>query len=152
MQNLLSTVSDVCNLKGGHSATHTVSPQTPVFDAVNLMNQNNIGSLVVEQYGRVAGIFTERDVLVRVVAADRDPHNTPVEDVMTRDPMCVDQTMSARELMVVATEKRCRHFPIVEDDKLIGLVSTGDLVRWETRDQESRIDAGLRAIKLATGR
>ena len=152
MQNLLSTVSDVCSLKRGHSATHTVSPQTPVFEAVNLMNEHNIGSLVVEKDDRVAGIFTERDVLVRVVAADRDPHSTPVEDVMTRDPMCVQQSMPTRELMVVATDKRCRHFPIVEDGKLIGLVSTGDLVRWEIRDQESRIDAGLRAIRLATGR
>lgn len=152
MQNPISKISEVLELKGKNSATYTVSPDTLVFDAVGLMNKHKIGSLVVQEDDRVVGIFTERDVLVRLVGADQDPHTTPVADVMTRDPLCIKQSMLASDVMALATDKRCRHFPIVEDDQLIGMLSIGDLVRWETRDQESRIDAGIRAIKAVTGR
>ncbi len=152
MQNPLSSISDVLDVKGKNSATHKVPPDTTVFDAVGMMNQHKIGSLVVERDGRVVGIFTERDVLVRLVGADLDPHTTPVAEVMTRDPLCISKSMLATDVMAVATNKRCRHFPVVEDDQLIGLVSIGDLVHLETRDQQSRIDAGIRAIKAVAGR
>lgn len=152
MDNPMSRIKDVCELKGKNSATHTTSPDTLVFDAVGLMNQHGIGSLVVEEDGHVVGIFTERDVLVRVVGTDKDPHTTPVRDVMTPDPLCIKQSMSTKDVLAIATEKRCRHFPVVENDRLIGLISIGDLVHWEIQDQESRIDAGLRAMKVLTGR
>jgi len=89
---------------------------------------------------------------MRVVGAGQEPHTTSVAEVMTRDPLCFEPSKSVRELLEVATDKRCRHFPIVENDRLIGLVSIGDLVRWEIKDQESRIDAGIRAVKAVTGR
>ena len=150
MQNPLSKISDV--LKDKNSPTHTVSPDTSVFDAVGLMNEHKIGSLVAEEDGRVVGIFTERDVLVRVVGVDKNPHTTRVAEVMTRDPLCIKQSMSTKDVMAVATNKRCRHFPVVENDRLVGLISIGDLVHWEIRDQESRIDAGIRAIRAITAR
>jgi CBS domain-containing protein len=119
---------------------HTIVPDTAVVDAVREMNHANIGALVVLEADRVVGIFTERDVLVRVVAADRDPLTTVVRDVMTRDPICVTPTMSVREAMVLVTEKRFRHLPVVENGRLCGIISSGDLTRWAVRDQKHQID------------
>jgi CBS domain-containing protein len=85
-------------------------------------------------------MFTERDVLVRVVAADRDPLSTTVSDVMTRKPVCVTPAMSVREAMLLITEKRFRHLPVTEDGRLCGVVSSGDLTRWSVRDQKHQID------------
>jgi CBS domain-containing protein len=119
---------------------HTVGPDSSVVDAVLTMNHANIGALVVLEGDRVVGMFTERDVLVRVVAADRDPLTTLVQDVMTRDPVCVTPDMSAQEAMVLFTEKRFRHLPIVQNGRLCGMISSGDLMRWAVRDQKHQID------------
>jgi CBS domain-containing protein len=120
--------------------THTIDPYSRVVDAVRYMNTANIGALVVLEGGRVVGIFTERDVMMRVVAAQRDPLSTTVNDVMTRDPVCVTPSMSVREAMVLITNKRFRHLPVIEDGQLCGLVSSGDLTRWSVRDQKLQID------------
>lgn len=119
---------------------HTVTPDSSVADAVRDMNHAEIGALVVLEGDRVVGIFTERDVLVRVVAADRDPVTTVVRDVMTRDPVSVTPEMPVRDAMVLVTEKRFRHLPVVRDGRLCGLVSSGDLTRWVVRDQRDEIE------------
>jgi len=152
MQNPLNNVSNVLELKASKSVIHTVAPDVLVFDTVCMMNQHKIGAVVVVENGRVVGIFTERDVMVRIVAADLDPHVTHVAQVMTKDPICVTQSMLAKDVMANAMEKRCRHFPVVEDDRLIGLISIGDLMLLASRDQASRIDAGILAMKAIAGR
>jgi len=119
---------------------HTVTPDSSVVDAVRDMNHARIGALIVLERDRVVGIFTERDVLVRVVAADRDPVTTVVRDVMTRDPVSVTPEMPVRDAMVLVTEKRFRHLPVVRDGRLCGIVSSGDLTRWMVRDQRDEID------------
>jgi CBS domain-containing protein len=78
MQNPLNKVGDVLELKKNNSVIRTVAPETLVFDAVRMMNQHKVGSVVVAENEHVLGIFTERDVLVRIVAADLDPHTTVV--------------------------------------------------------------------------
>ncbi|MGW8310333.1 MAG: CBS domain-containing protein [Thiogranum sp.] len=120
--------------------THTIDPYSRVMDAVRYMNNANVGALVVLENDRVVGMFTERDVLVRVVAADRDPLSTIVSDVMTRKPVCVTPAMSVREAMLLITEKRFRHLPVTQDGRLCGVVSSGDLTRWSVRDQKHQID------------
>lgn len=152
MQNPLSKVSDVLDLKPKQSAIHTVAPSDIVFDAVREMNQHQVGAVVVVENERVVGIFTERDVLVRIVAADLDPHATLVSQVMTQDPICITRSKLANDVMTIAREKRCRHFPVVEDDRLIGLISIGDLIHLASQDQASRIDAGILAMKAVSGR
>ncbi len=152
MQNPLSKVKDVLEQKANSATTHTVSPEDTVFDAVGVMNQHRVGAAVVLEEERVVGIFTERDVLTRVVGADLDSHTTPVARVMTPDPICVSGSSSVTDLMTVATEKRCRHFPVVENERLVGLVSIGDLVHWEIRDQETQLDSAIRAIRAISGR
>jgi CBS domain-containing protein len=118
---------------------HTVTPQSTVIDAVRKMNAERIGAVLVMDADQLVGIFTERDVLLRVVDADQDPRSTVVADVMTRQPVVVRGSATVEEAMAVVSEKRCRHLPVVEDDQLVGLVSAGDLTHWVTRNQEYHI-------------
>jgi CBS domain-containing protein len=86
------------------------------------------------------GIFTERDVLVRVVDAGRDPAATRVEEVMTRELAVIRSATRVEEAMSVMTEKRCRHLPVVEEGRLAGMISIGDVTRWIVRNQRHTID------------
>jgi CBS domain-containing protein len=130
-------IANVLALKG--SDVVTVAPETTVLVAVQQMNDRKIGALLVLDRGRPVGIFTERDVLVRVVAAGLDPKITPVGEVMTRGPVVVRSVATVGEAMRVITEKRCRHLPVIDDNRLLGLISIGDLTSWLVRDQERTI-------------
>lgn len=122
------------------SDVETVSPETTVLVAVHRMNERKIGALLVAERGRPIGIFTERDVLVRVVAAGLDPRTTPVGEVMTRNPVVVEPTVTVSEAMFVISERRCRHLPVIDDSGLCGLISIGDLTSWLVRDQQRTIE------------
>jgi CBS domain-containing protein len=124
--------------KGG--ALEAVSPKTSVMDAISRMNDRHIGSLLIMEDDRLVGIFTERDVLTRVVPAGMDPQKTPVSEVMTRQLITVAPTTTVQEAMMVVTDTRRRHLPVVQGGKVIGLVSIGDLTRWMVRDQQRTID------------
>jgi CBS domain-containing protein len=113
---------------------------TTVFDAVTHMNAERIGALVVTDGEQIVGIFTERDVLVRVIAKGRDPHVTAVGDVMTRDPITIQTDTTVAEAMMVITENRCRHLPVVDHAHLCGLISIGDLTSWLVHDQRLTIE------------
>ena len=134
MQDTLETV-----LAGKGAAIHSVVPEATVLDAVEKMNDERIGALLVCISGEMVGIFTERDVLCRVVAEGRDPAATKVVDVMTPEVVAVRSTTSVEEAMAVFTERRFRHLPVVDDGKLRGIVSSGDLTRRVSRSQEGHI-------------
>jgi CBS domain-containing protein len=121
-------------------ALETVTPQTSVRQAIERMNSRQIGSVLVMEGTRLAGIFTERDVLTRVVPARLDPEKTPVAEVMTRELVTIPPERTVGEAMMVVTDTRHRHLPVVKDDQVIGLVSIGDLTRWTVRDQQRTID------------
>jgi CBS domain-containing protein len=118
----------------------TVLPETSVLAAVRQMNDRRIGALLVVDRQRPVGIFTERDVLVRVIAAGLDPEATPVGEVMTRNPVVLRSDLTVAEAMMVITERRCRHLPVVDGTRLRGLISIGDLTSWVVRDQQRLID------------
>jgi CBS domain-containing protein len=128
----------------GHKGpvVYSVTGRDTVADAVREMSFRNVGSVVVLEEGRLAGLLTERDVLTRVVAAGRQPDLTCVADVMTRHPVVVSPRATIEEVMNLFTEKRCRQLPVVEevDDRLVGLISIGDVTRWlvETHRNEVR--------------
>ena len=122
----------------GHQV-HTISPRETVLDAVRKMNQERIGALLVLDGGDLVGIFTERDVLIRVVDQAKEPSATLVADVMTSQPVVVSSRATVSEAMAIVSDKRCRHLPVVEEGRLIGLVSAGDLTHWVTRNQEYHI-------------
>ena len=122
------------------SNVETVSPETKVLVAVQRMNERKIGALLVIDRGRPVGIFTERDVLVRVVSAGLDPGTTPVNEVMTRSPVVIRSDVTVNQAMLVITERRCRHLPVIDDGELRGLISIGDLMSWLVRNQQRTIE------------
>lgn len=130
-------ICHVLAYKGHH--IESVEPDASVFDAVQRMNARGIGSLIVLDDARPVGIFTERDVLVRIVAAQADPRTVTVQQVMTTDLVTIDPMTSLVEAMSLITERRCRHLPVIDDGKLVGMVSSGDLTAWLVRDQQQTI-------------
>lgn len=137
-------VSDVIAHKGGR--VHTTAPDATVRQAVHLMNEKKIGALLVMHDGKPIGMFTERDVLVRVVDAGKDPESTLVHEVMSSKLVTIKPALSVEQTMKIMTEKRCRHLPVMEGGKLLGLVSIGDVTRWMVREHESYIDNLLNYI------
>lgn len=134
MRNLLS---DVLRDKG--TVVHTVAAEATVAAAVRRMNDERIGALLAVDGTAVVGIFTERDVLVRVVDAARDASQTRVAEVMTRSVVHVRPTTAVDEAMAIMTERRCRHLPVFDGRRLCGMVSIGDLTRWVIKDQSIEI-------------
>lgn len=131
-------VSAILAHKGGE--VYRVSPTVSVAEAVRAMNEARVGCVVVGEGDGIEGIFTERDVLVRVVATGRDPESTRVVDVMTSNLVVIEPSTTVEEAMCVVTDKRCRHLPVVAEGRLVGLVSIGDLTRWVVRHQQRRIE------------
>jgi CBS domain-containing protein len=126
---------------------HSVGREASVLQAVQLMNDEHIGAVLVLAGGRPAGIFTERDVLVEIVAKGRNPAETPLAEVMTRELVVVGSETTVEEAMAVCTEKRCRHLPVMEGDELVGLISAGDLTRWVSSKQSAEIQDLIRYIR-----
>lgn len=125
-----------------HKTDRTVAslpPGATVLDAALLMNDRRIGSVLVVEDDRVAGIFTERDVLVRIVAAQRDPASTKLIDVMTSPVACATPKTRTDELRTVMREKRIRHIPVLDDGHLLGMVSIGDVNRTDSNVQAETI-------------
>ena len=133
-------VSELLGVKG--SAVVTIAPTASVLEAAQAMNERKIGSLVVVEGGpgkRVVGIITERDILTRIVAAERSPSKTKVQDVMTPKPItCMPET-PLEDLRGVMQQKRVRHVPVVEGGALAGMVSIGDLNAAEAREMTQTI-------------
>ena len=111
-----------------------------VTQAVAEMNRQRVGSLVVKSDGRICGIFTERDVLTRVIASERDAKATLVREVMTRDFQSIGPDMRVGDAMQLMTDRRVRHLPVIEDGKLLGMISIGDVTRWMLKVNEMEAD------------
>lgn len=134
----MSAVQDILKVKGSH--VYSVGSDTTVADAAIVMNNHHIGALVIIDDDRVCGIFTERDVLRRVVAVRRDPDQVTVAEVMTCDVACCRADTKVAEARSVFKNRRIRHLPVVEDNqKIIGMISIGDLNARQAHEQESTI-------------
>jgi len=112
------------------SAVHAVASTITIAEAVAEMNKRRIGCIVIVDGGQIAGIFTERDVLRRVVGADIDPKTVLVADVMTKSVHTIPPEYTIEQTMELFAERRCRHIPVVEGGQLRGLISIGDISRW----------------------
>jgi len=131
-------VSDVLAAKGGQ--VHSVSPATRVLDAINKMNQHKIGAVLAVQDGQVAGIFTERDVLRRVVGEQRNPADCTVSEVMTEDVICVRPETDLDDVASIMQQKKVRHIPVCDENgRLHGMISIGDLNAFHASSQEAQI-------------
>ena len=134
----MAHVSDILAGKGRHMVT--ISAQATVFTAATLMNDHKIGSLLVLDEGRLVGILTERDILKRVVADQRDPNTARVGEVMTSDVICCRLNTDLEEASSVMKNRRIRHLPVIaEEGGVIGLVSIGDLNAYQVDHQERTI-------------
>jgi CBS domain-containing protein len=134
----MPNAQSILHKKGGDVAT--VDRKSTVLDAAKTMNQRRIGAVVVTDGDRVIGIFTERDILNRVVAAGKDPKITPVGEVMTSPMACCRRDSHMAECKTVMSQKRIRHLPVVEEGKLYGMISAGDILASEVSDQQATIE------------
>ena len=133
----MPTVQVVLTKKGGQVVT--VGVEDSVLRAAALMNDRGIGGVVVLDGDRVAGIFTERDILRRVVAVGRDPATTMVREVMTAPVAFCRRETTLNECRSVMTEKRIRHLPVVDEHGVCGIVTIGDLMAHEAGEHEATI-------------
>lgn len=121
-------VSAILDRKGRN--VYSVAPTVTVAEAVAEMNLHRVGSVLVMEGGRLIGIFTERDVLRRVVGPALAPHQVTVDKVMTTNVLTIGLEATVEETMALFTEKRFRHLPVVENGEVIGTISIGDITRW----------------------
>jgi len=132
------TVQELLARKGSHVIT--VGADATVLDAALVMNEHRVGAVVVVEEGKIQGMFTERDVLRRVVGERRDPTQTVVSEVMTRDVFCCTPQTGLEEARGTMKNRRIRHLPVVDgDNRLLGLISIGDLNAHEATAQEQTI-------------
>jgi len=131
-------VSSLLHHKG--PAVWHIAPETTVFDAIKLMAEKNIGALLVLSHGRLAGIFTERDYTRKIALMGKNSRDTRVAEVLSGKVTCVSPNDSVEECMRLMTELRVRHLPVVEGDKVLGVISIGDLVNWIISAQNSAIE------------
>jgi CBS domain-containing protein len=125
---------------------YVTSPKQTVLDAVKSMRDKQVGSLIVVEEGKPVGVFTERDVLNRVVAAEVDPSKTTVSEVMTKNVAVVNPDTTVQQAMAIVTGMRYRHLPVLDGDHLEGVVSIGDLTHWLVKKQNSEIESLIRYI------
>jgi len=118
---------------------HSVGPDVSVTECVRTMTSEKLGALIIMDGQRLIGIFTERDAMNKVLAAGRDPLNTKVSEVMTDNPYSIPPTTTVGEAMTIVTNRRFRHLPIVENGKVLAVISSGDLTHWMMQDKTGSV-------------
>jgi CBS domain-containing protein len=135
---ITTTIGSILNRKG--STVWSVSPDSSVFEAISLMAEKNIGALPVLEGDRLVGMISERDYARKVILLGRGSRETAVSEIMIRNLRTVSLDDSVQECMQLMTENRFRHLPVVQGDKLIGLISIGDCVNSIISAQNAAID------------
>ena len=135
----MSRIGELLAVKGG-GAVHTIRPSATVFEAVSRMVENNVGALLVtDDSNHVAGIITERDYLRRIAVEGRTSKTTLVEEIMSHPVVYVSADTGLEEAMAVMTERRIRHLPVMAGEILEGIVSIGDLVKFQSHQRAHQI-------------
>ena len=133
----MKTVKQLLQTKGG--AVFAVAPGDSVLAAIRVMAEKGIGALVVLEDGRLAGMVSERDYARKVILLGRSSQDTPVRDIMTARVITVQSSQSVEDCMALMTQHRIRHLPVVDADKLAGVLSIGDLIKEVIADREETI-------------
>ena len=133
----MPTAQDILARKG--SLIYSIEPTATVLEATNRMNHHKIGALIVMNDGRMVGIFTERDVLRRVVGSRLDPANVPIFEVMTADLITCTPDTDMEELAELMRARRIRHIPVIDDGTLLGLVSIGDVNAHNSQRKDAEL-------------
>jgi CBS domain-containing protein len=122
------------------STVWSIGPNAMVFDAIQLMDEKNVGALPVVDNKTLVGVVSERDYTRKVIVKGRSSKDTPVSDIMTKELLTVNPGDSVADCMRIMTEKRVRHLPVLEGTKLVGILSIGDVVNWLISAQKAMID------------
>lgn len=133
----MARIAEILRRKG--SDVLKIEASATVFDAIKKIVEHNVGSILVTQAGEVIGIMTERDYLRKIAIFGRTSHDTLVEQIMTSPLIYITPETSIEESMAIMTDRRIRHLPVVENDEVIGVVSIGDLVKFQTQEQSFQI-------------
>jgi CBS domain-containing protein len=133
----MSRLAEILYEKGNN--VFTIDADASVFEAVQRMVEENIGSLLVTERGEIAGIVTERDYLRRVTLEGRTDRETAVREIMSKPIIAVAPDMTVDECMALMTDRRVRHLPVVDEGAVVGLVSIGDLVKFTADRRASEI-------------
>jgi CBS domain-containing protein len=131
---MLTTVRQLINRKG--NTIWSTRPDATVFEALELMAEKGIGSLLVFDGPQLVGIFSERDYARKVILKGKSSHSTAVSEIMTKNVIYVRPDQSMNDCMALMTDKRIRHLPVLEDDEVIGVISIGDVVKEIISEQE----------------
>ncbi|HEY9537476.1 MAG TPA: CBS domain-containing protein [Kiloniellaceae bacterium] len=134
----MTTIQQVLDSKG-HDVL-TVRPDDTVLHALEQMASRNVGAVIVTENAAPVGIFTERDYARSVILKGRSSTTTPVRDVMSTELVCLQPEQTVDECMAIMTKKRFRHMPVLQEEKLVGIVSIGDLVKTIIDQQEFTIE------------
>ena len=126
-------------LQGKAHGLCTIGPDARVYDAVKLMADKDIGALLVVAQDKLVGILSERDYARKMILQGKSSHDTPVREIMTEKVVCVQPNNTVEECMALMTDKRFRHLPVIENDRLIGVLSIGDLVKETISEQQFMI-------------
>jgi CBS domain-containing protein len=133
----MTTVRHILQEKG--SRVWTASPDASVHVAVKLMDENNVGVLVVSTGDEVVGVISERDIARKLILTEKSSVSTPINDIMTPEVITITQEQSLDECMALMTSKHIRHLPVVDGRKLVGLISIGDVVKAMIVEKEHLI-------------
>jgi signal-transduction protein with cAMP-binding, CBS, and nucleotidyltransferase domain len=134
----MKLIKHLLDRKGRHIIS--VKPEVSVLDAIRLMAEKGIGSLVVMEDQELLGIMSERDYARKVIIKGRSSESTAVSEIMTVNVITTSSSETVNDCMSVMTEKKIRHLPVVEDNVVIGLISIGDLVEAIISDQQEEIE------------
>ena len=134
----MKTLKQLLEAKGRE--VYTIEPGARVFDALKMMADKGVGALMVTEGGRIAGVVSERDYARKVILHGKSSHELQVRDIMTGKVITVHPGQSVEECMALMTEKRIRHLPVIEGERLIGVLSIGDLVKEVIAAQRQTIE------------
>ena len=123
------------------SAVVSITPNTSVFDALKVMSEKNIGAVLVMEEEELLGIFSERDYARKVILAGRSSKSTEVQELMTSKVYCIDPSRTIQDVMELMNDHRFRHVPVIENEEVIGVLSSGDVMRGVVAEQKNTIDS-----------
>ena len=133
-----TAISEILNRKGTN--VWSISPEATVYEAIELMAQKNVGAVLVTEHGKLVGIISERDYTRKVVLRGKASKTTAVREILSSQVIHVSPSHTVEDCMRLMTDHHIRHLPVLEGDKILGIVSIGDLVNWIISAQQTAIN------------